>query len=110
MMATRTTTPTMPRPTIPRRENRRRAASLPSRTGSVSATCVDISEPGPQAGGGQDADDVGGQVTHDVDGRDEQGERLDRRGVTGLDGIDQGLADAGVGEQFLDDDDAPGQP
>src|ERR1700734_1944113 len=105
MMATRTTTLTMPRPTLPRGETRRGAASLPSRTGSVSTTGADISEPGPQAGGGQDADDVGGQVAHDVDGRDEQGERLDRRRVTGLDGVDQGLADAGGGGQFLDDDD-----
>src|SRR5699024_3515111 len=58
----------------------------------------------------EDADDIGSQVHHNVDGGDEHGDRLDDLHVTVGHRVDECLAESRIAEEELDDDHTAGQP
>ena len=64
----------------------------------------------PEPRADEDRDDVRGQIEPDVEGGDDQCDRLDHRHVATPDRIDVQGADAGKSEQVLDDDHAAGEP
>ena len=88
---------------------------LPRSSSTADLDCVDFYgdvaslERGPQSGADEDRRDVGEQVQHDVQRRDQERDRLHRRHVARADRVDEQEPDARVVEDRLDDDDAAGE-